>query len=374
VSSQTSLCFCEPEDIVVIIDPGHGGDNGGANYDGIDEKYLTLKLAKEVNKILSNYDGIKVIMTREDDQSVSLAQRAEIGKENSADILISMHFNASLEKNIYGSEIFTSGEGKYYSRGMDIGKYFIDNLKALGFVSRGVKTRMSDDGNIDDYYGIIRESVSRGFPAIIVEHCFLDFEKQFSSDDKISDFAKADADAIIKYFNLGTEKSGMPELVTPIPNEFVRDDTTPPDEVRLNVTKNPDNKYVFNFFAKDKDSPIIYFDYSVDGGKNWTPLNTWKGDNNGNYQYIFEGKITDSVIFKAYNSYDLYSESNMVSLSEAEASANNGGAASQDIETAENQSTNTSYIYIIAFAVIIIAIAGALITLNLKNIKNRKNK
>lgn len=308
-------CLCS-EKVTVVLDPGHGGSNSGANYDGVNEKVLTLKLAKQVKEMLSKYDDIEVFLTREGDNSLSLAERAAIGKKYNADILISLHFNASENKNLYGSEVWVSGDGKYYAMGMDIGAYFLKNFKKMGLLDRGVKTRMSDNGEVNDYYGIIRESVFEGLTGIIVEHCYLDFEKSFMSEDKITEFAKTDADAIAEYFKLGTDAAGVPELITDIPDKFIGDDLTPPDKVELKVYKDGQN-YILSSYAEDINTPIIYFDYSTDGGKSWSDLKAWTGEKGNCFEYaIPEKNISDGIILRAYNNYDLFTESNKVTFSE----------------------------------------------------------
>ncbi len=92
----------------ILIDPGHGGKEVGAtvNVDKkeVYEKDLTLKFSKLLKQHLSKKH--KVYLTRDKDQFVSLEHRAELADEVKADLFISIHFNASKNKNAKGAEIY----------------------------------------------------------------------------------------------------------------------------------------------------------------------------------------------------------------------------------------------------------------------------
>lgn len=81
-------------DLVIAIDAGHGGCEFGAiGGCGDKEKDINLSIAKELQKELE-CRGAKVIMTRENDEDVSLRDRVKIAKEKNATLLISIHANA----------------------------------------------------------------------------------------------------------------------------------------------------------------------------------------------------------------------------------------------------------------------------------------
>lgn len=87
---------------VVVIDPGHGGWETGAAYGGIKEKDLNLDIAKKLKALLQS-EGITVHMTRSGDTNVGLSQRAEMANRLNADMLVSIHNNASLTKSVTGT-------------------------------------------------------------------------------------------------------------------------------------------------------------------------------------------------------------------------------------------------------------------------------
>ena len=100
-----------------MIDPGHGGENLGAQVDGYTEKEMTMIVAKAMKKELENYDNVVVYLTRESDQELSLEERAQFAKDRNADFLFCLHFNSSVNHNLYGSEVWVSAFGEYYSKG-----------------------------------------------------------------------------------------------------------------------------------------------------------------------------------------------------------------------------------------------------------------
>ena len=67
--------------------------------------------------IRDRFEGVQVYLTRTNDQELSLEQRAQIAKACNADFLFSLHFNMSGEHNLYGTEVWTSAFGKYFSAG-----------------------------------------------------------------------------------------------------------------------------------------------------------------------------------------------------------------------------------------------------------------
>ena len=80
---------------VIVIDPGHGGDDEGAiGPSGVKEKDVNLEISKRLKRLLEN-KNFKVILTRDSDRFVSLSDRTKIANEAGADIFVSIHANAS---------------------------------------------------------------------------------------------------------------------------------------------------------------------------------------------------------------------------------------------------------------------------------------
>jgi N-acetylmuramoyl-L-alanine amidase len=91
----------------IVIDPGHGGkDPGAMSANGLKEKDVVLKVAKQVADILRKETRYKVILTRTRDVFVPLEERTAIANANEADLFISIHANSAPNKKANGVETF----------------------------------------------------------------------------------------------------------------------------------------------------------------------------------------------------------------------------------------------------------------------------
>lgn len=103
---------------VIAIDPGHGGrDSGKVNARvKVNEKTLALDTARRVKRLLEAA-GYRVVLTRNDDRYVDLADRPEIARKARADLLLSLHFNSveSGADRVTGVEVFTMTPRHQYS-------------------------------------------------------------------------------------------------------------------------------------------------------------------------------------------------------------------------------------------------------------------
>ena len=224
----------------IVLDPGHGGpglkdeQELGAIYRDTYEKYLTLEIAKAMKEELSQYGNVEIFMTRNTDRALTLKERAAYAESVGGDLLVSLHLNASLEHNFYGSEVFVSAFDHFYARGAGVGESILNQLTDYGFVSKGVKTRLGSKGA--DYYGIIRECKSLGIPALIVEHGYMDEDSDWArmnTTDALKALGRRDGAGLAAYYGLEKGKilSELPTIDETIPSSVVRPDTTPPEEV-----------------------------------------------------------------------------------------------------------------------------------------------
>jgi N-acetylmuramoyl-L-alanine amidase len=92
---------------VVVLDPGHGGQDSGAMCGGVLEKELTLDIAQRVDRLLQA-QGLATVMTRVGDSYVSLADRAALTNRVPDCIFVSIHFNE-------GNKPVSSGVETYYA-------------------------------------------------------------------------------------------------------------------------------------------------------------------------------------------------------------------------------------------------------------------
>jgi N-acetylmuramoyl-L-alanine amidase len=91
----------------IVIDPGHGGDDRGArSADGVEEKQITLEVARRLRALIEMRLGVRVILTRDDDRRVSPDDRAAVANNNKADLFLSLHLNAAPVPDVSGAEVF----------------------------------------------------------------------------------------------------------------------------------------------------------------------------------------------------------------------------------------------------------------------------
>ena len=91
----------------VVIDAGHGGEEDGARGpEGTLEKDITLSVARRLRDAIESRLGLRVILTRNRDETVDLDERAAIANNNKADLFISFHANASTHPGPEGAAVF----------------------------------------------------------------------------------------------------------------------------------------------------------------------------------------------------------------------------------------------------------------------------
>lgn len=306
------------ENVVVVLDPGHGGASEGAAYHGLFEKDLNLLVAQMTGYYLTQFEGVTVYLTRSSDIEVSLEDRARLARDVNADFFYSIHFNASDSHAFYGSEVWVSAFGEYYAKGYQFAKILLSNMTAQpGLYSRGCKTRLNSKGT--DYYGVIRMCTAYGIPSCIIEHCHMDNDydyEHFISSESLRQMAYQDAVSIAAYFGLSSRTLDLDfSDYERVPCEAPArhdPDTTPPDYcIAAPVSADASAKtatIVIN--ALDSDSGIKYFSYSLDRGATWSALIEYGG---GPAIVTLPLLSTDdTIMIAAYNQYDKCTVSNLI--------------------------------------------------------------
>lgn len=225
--------------IVVMLDPGHGG-NTGANrtYNGVKyyEDALCLKIANACKESLMKNDNIQVFLTRTTNVNMALSERAKLAETKGAVMLVSLHLNAT-DAALVKDTVSSTGAEVIYQNGnynstvaawsKSLAGNIEDELVALGLKRRGTYYKNASslkypDGTVADYFAINREAKLLGLPGIIVEHCFInnqnDFNLYLASDKKLARLGEADAEGILKFINAsanGGEKPASPTGIVP---------------------------------------------------------------------------------------------------------------------------------------------------------------
>jgi N-acetylmuramoyl-L-alanine amidase len=90
----------------IVIDPGHGGHDPGAQVRGLNEAELVLDIALRLEQLLSREPGVAVVLTRRANTYVALEQRTGIANRSAADLFLSIHANASENASARGFETY----------------------------------------------------------------------------------------------------------------------------------------------------------------------------------------------------------------------------------------------------------------------------
>lgn len=96
---------------LVVIDPGHGGVDGGASAaNGLEEKDIVLAFALKLQNLLVQTGRFDVALTRDTDTYLTLAERVALARDNHADLFISLHADSFDQPDVRGASIYTRGE------------------------------------------------------------------------------------------------------------------------------------------------------------------------------------------------------------------------------------------------------------------------
>jgi N-acetylmuramoyl-L-alanine amidase len=124
----------------IVVDAGHGGTEDGAHGPGGTlEKNVTLSVARRLKSALEARLGVRVILTREDDSTVDLDQRAAVANNNKADVFVSLHANASVRASASGAEVFYLSIEEYGDQAQRVAKGETEALPVFGGGTRDIE-------------------------------------------------------------------------------------------------------------------------------------------------------------------------------------------------------------------------------------------
>jgi N-acetylmuramoyl-L-alanine amidase len=212
-----------PRRPLVVLDPGHGGSNTGAQGPGtLREKQLTLAVAERIARCLREHD-IDVALTRTTDRTLTLRQRVEVADHAAADLFVSIHANASPTRTQRGFETYVlpprgvdiEGRALRSDTGTPRPGVDADIALVLDDVERGaaqltaadlaariqreLRDRRGADGDRGVRQDVDHVLLGATMPAVLVEIGFIDHPiegKQLAEDGVQAELAAAIAAAI----------------------------------------------------------------------------------------------------------------------------------------------------------------------------------
>lgn len=208
---------------VIVIDPGHGGIDRGAEYYAV-ESEETERTASALEALLLADENYRVLLTKQAGEGLSIADRAAVANSKHADLFLSIHFNSDETYSATGFECYPQTPGsEYYDGAMRFAEAIASRMGDQGQNLRGFDgirfLYYTDDGE-GGYQKLLRESndtnvyPERTFgvleqaqcPAVLVEQCFLTSDSDvlnWTGESGAQRAARVYYEAICEYF--GTE-------------------------------------------------------------------------------------------------------------------------------------------------------------------------
>ena len=174
----------------IAVFAGHGGTDPGAVANGLYEKNINLALSNEVTRIL-RARGYQVINNRTTDVNRNLNADIALANRSNVDGIVEIHMNSNLGAPGTGTEAYYSIHG---GKSKDLAQALVNNIAALGFANRGIKTRIGSTGQ--DFFGIIRYTNA---PAVLLETAFINNPNDMARLD-IGRVSQAIANGIMQVF------------------------------------------------------------------------------------------------------------------------------------------------------------------------------
>ena len=193
---------------LVVLDPGHGGQDSGAMCGTILEKELTLDIAQRVDRLLQS-QGVATLMTRVGDSYVSLQDRAAVTNRARDCIFVSIHFNES-KKVVNGVETYYAEHQAApaprlvswipFFQGPAAENPTLASESLARFIQEAMvaRTKASDRGTKQEQFFVI---ANVAVPAVLVEAGFLNKEDiaKVESNDYRDQMAAAISEGILRY-------------------------------------------------------------------------------------------------------------------------------------------------------------------------------
>jgi len=180
---------------IVVIDPGHGGDDYGAMGEYSNEKDINLSISKKLYNALLCDERFIPVLTRIGDQSILLQDRVKESIDANANVFLSIHCNASTNKRAHDSQVY------FYNEVKD--KPLADLIHAY---TSNVDKRYSKWSRVEfGNYFVLRKQNTYPVSAVLLEVAFISNkqDEDLLNDDSFQiDYAQAVYHGIKAFFNI----------------------------------------------------------------------------------------------------------------------------------------------------------------------------
>ena len=162
--------IAEKKEWVVVIDPGHGGDDPGAvGKKGTYEKNVVLDISKRIAGILNRKESYRAVLTRDGDYYVPFKKRLAKAREEGADLFLSVHADASRNRAAQGSSVYCIAEGAASSEAAKILANNENLADIIGGVPAGERSDATDPIILNMFQTHVKNQ-SRIFGRILLGH------------------------------------------------------------------------------------------------------------------------------------------------------------------------------------------------------------
>lgn len=210
----------------VIIDPGHGGSDLGANRDSFIESKIVLSIADKLKADLEK-ESVQVSLTRDTDSHLSLQQRVQMANELKADLFLSLHANWSSSKQVSGFEFYFATQPQFQQKNatthltkpLEVVEKIKADLTLLGRQKLSLEFSQQAQQQIADQKSVIRRAPfyvieNTTMPAVLIEVGFISNRreaKKLSSPEYQSEIAELLTKSILSYKEKSDKKLSLNE-------------------------------------------------------------------------------------------------------------------------------------------------------------------
>ncbi|KFN41162.1 N-acetylmuramoyl-L-alanine amidase [Arenimonas oryziterrae] len=202
-------------ELIVAIDAGHGGKDPGAHGpSGLNEKVVTLAVARELARQIDADPGMKAVLIREGDSFVQLQDRYMIARRAQADLFISIHADAALNNSASGASVYV--------------------LSTRGASSQAARWLADKENAADLVGGVSLDDKDRNLSAVLLD---LSQSATMRASDDIASQVLASLKNVGKAHKAGVERANFVVLRSPdVPSMLVETGfiTNPGEEKKLN--------------------------------------------------------------------------------------------------------------------------------------------
>lgn len=189
--------------IIVAIDAGHGGDDPGAiGPNKIQEKQITLAIAKRLKTLIDAHPGMTAVLTRSGDYFVNLRKRTQIARQHKADLFISIHADGFTDPKAHGASVWV-----------------LSPRGARSEIGRWLETKENSSDLLGGYDKVNLEDKDKTLASVLLD-LSMDFSLKASKD--LAQFVLSNLDDHATMHKQHVQKAGFVVLKSPdIPSILV---------------------------------------------------------------------------------------------------------------------------------------------------------